>query len=204
MPTNEQREMKSRTTPPEQRAQEKPGVAGSDPTARTPARRESRRELTTRDPFFGGRSGLFDTRDIWKRLFDPFDRSPFASLSPWTGLSPTRRGDLANWMPQIESFQRGDEFVVRADLPGLDREDITVDVQDDALVVQGERHNEHEHEEEGSYASERSYGQFCRVIPLPEGAIADSVKATFKNGVLEVVTKAPPHEVRRGRRVEIA
>ena len=49
----------------------------------------------------------------------------------------------------------------------------------------------------------RTYGRFCRMVPLPEGAISDSAKASFKNGVLEVVLQAPPHEVSRGRRIEI-
>ena len=53
------------------------------------------------------------------------------------------------------------------------------------------------------FRSERSYGSFCRVVPLPQGAIADSAKATFNNGVLEIVVQAPSFDVRRGRRVDI-
>ena len=71
-------------------------------------------------------------------------------------------------------------------------------------MIQGERSNEHKDEREGYYATERSYGRFCRVIPLPEGAITDSVRASFTNGVLEVATKAPPVEMSRGRRIEIS
>ena len=140
--------------------------------------------------------------------FDLLDRLPFGFWAPpgaATRSNWSRSTDAMNarWNPEIETFQRGDEFVVRADLPGLDKKDVTVEVQDDALVIQGERSNEHKEEREGYYATERSYGRFYRVIPLPDGAITDSVKASFRNGVLEVVTKAPPHEISRGRRIDI-
>ena len=93
---------------------------------------------------------------------------------------------------------------MRADLPGMQQKNITVEINDDAIVIEGERSNEREERVEGYYSTERSYGRFCRLVPLPEGAIADSAKATFTNGVLEVVLHAPPHEVSRGRRLEIA
>jgi HSP20 family protein len=145
--------------------------------------------------------------DPARRWLDAFDRFAYGFWAPPGGPSRsswlTRRDNLS-WMPEIESFQRGDEFVVRADLPGLEKKDVTLDVRDDALVIQGERSNEHEEEREGYYSSERSYGRFYRVVPLPEGAIADSVKASFRNGVLEVTMKAPPHETTRGRRIEIS
>jgi HSP20 family protein len=140
--------------------------------------------------------------------YELLDRLPFGFWAPPGGVTRSnwsRSSDAMNarWSPEVETFQRGDEFVVRADLPGLEKKDVTVDVQDDSLIIQGERSNEHREEREGYYASERSYGRFYRVIPLPEGAITDSVTASFRNGVLEVVTKAPPHEINRGRRVEI-
>ena len=141
------------------------------------------------------------------RAFDPFElmRSFWGQWpmgSPWS--SPGGRSERGEWAPQIEAFQRGDQFVVRADLPGLEQKDISVELKDDALVIEGERSSEREERDEGYYSSERTYGRFCRIVPLPEGAISDSAKATFKNGVLEVVMQAPPHEVSRGRRIEIA
>ena len=107
------------------------------------------------------------------------------------------------WSPQIEMFQRGNDLVVRADLPGMTKEDVQVDINENVLSIQGERKQEHEEEREGWYRNERSYGSFYRAVPLPEGTIADSAKASFKNGVLEVVFQAPPREVSRGRRLEI-
>jgi HSP20 family protein len=109
----------------------------------------------------------------------------------------------AEWAPAIEAFQRGNEFVVRADVPGLSRDDLSVEIGDDALTIQGERKYDQEEEREGVFRSERGYGAFCRVVPLPEGAVSESAKANFKDGVLEIVVQAPSQEVRRGRRIEI-
>jgi HSP20 family protein len=110
---------------------------------------------------------------------------------------------MRGWNPEIESFQRGDQFIVRADLPGLSRDQITVNVADDTLTIEGDRRDEHEEHREGFFRSERTYGRFYRSVPLPDGALADTAKASFVNGVLEVTMQAPPREVSRGRRLEI-
>ena len=136
-----------------------------------------------------------------RRMFDQFDRWPFGSPASLFG---SQRPLLGGWSPQIDSFQRGNEFVVRADLPGLEKKDVTVEVQDGTLIIQGERTSEQEEKNDSYFMTERSYGRFQRVIPLPEGASADSAKATFKNGVLEVAVQAPPQEASRGRKVEIS
>jgi HSP20 family protein len=112
-------------------------------------------------------------------------------------------GGRGEWTPAIEAFQRGNEFVVRADVPGLSHDDLSVEVGDDTLTIQGERKYDHQEEREGLFRSERSYGSFYRVIPLPDGAVPESAKANFNNGVLEIVVQAPPQEVRRGRRLDI-
>ena len=88
-------------------------------------------------------------------------------------------------------------------MPGLSRDDLSVEIGDNALTIRGERKYDHEEERDGVFRSERSYGSFYRVVPLPEGAVADSAKAAFKDGVLEIVMQAPSQEVRRGRRIEI-
>jgi HSP20 family protein len=140
--------------------------------------------------------------EMLRRMVDPFEGGLRPSLLGFPSRGP--EGEFLNWSPQIEAFQRGDEFVVRADLPGLEKKDVTVEVRDDCLVIDGERSKDYEKEEEGYYSSERTYGRFHRTVPIPEGAIADSVKASFKNGVLEVMMKAPPREASRGRRVDIS
>ena len=97
---------------------------------------------------------------------------------------------FGEWSPAMDAFHRGSEFVIRADVPGMARHDISVEVGDDAVTIRGERKREEHEEREGVFWSERSHGSFCRVIPLPPGAISDSAKATFNNGVLEIVMQA--------------
>jgi HSP20 family protein len=117
------------------------------------------------------------------------------AASSWTGLSA--------WAPRIEAFQRGDQFIVRAELPGLKREDVRVNVTDDSLIIEGERRDEFENTHGDVYHTERSYGSFYREIPLPEGTLSDNAEASFKDGVLEVKLQAPPSEVRRGRSIDV-
>jgi HSP20 family protein len=113
------------------------------------------------------------------------------------------RATIDAWAPDVEVYQQNNDFVVRADLPGLKKDDVCIDVTDNDITISGERRQEQETEREGLYRSERSYGSFCRTIPLPEGTITDQAKATFKDGVLEVRMPAPPEQVARGRRLEI-
>jgi HSP20 family protein len=98
-------------------------------------------------------------------------------------------------------LQKNNELTIRADLPGLKRDEVSVEVGDNAVTIQGERKREHEEEREGYYRTERSYGSFYRVIPLPQGAISDQAKASFRDGVLEITMPAPP--MSKGRRLEI-
>jgi len=131
------------------------------------------------------------------RMFDDFGFGRRALLAPRVGAAEL-------WAPQIDVIQRNNELVVRADLPGLKKDDVKVDVTDGAITIQGERRADHEEERAGVYRSERSYGSFYRVVPLPEGAMTEQAKATFNNGVLEITMPAPPEQVTRGRRIEIS
>lgn len=107
------------------------------------------------------------------------------------------------WTPNIEAFDRKGEFVVRADLPGMTKDNVKVEVSDGELVIQGERKEEKELKEKGYYASERSYGAFYRALPLPDGVKADDAKATFKDGILEIVMPAAKVPEKHGRQLEI-
>ncbi len=99
----------------------------------------------------------------------------------WEADSP-----LGTWAPAIEVQEKGNDFLVRAELPGLTRDQVTVNVTDEVVVVEGEKKKEESSEKEGYYRSERSYGKFRRVIALPDGADPKSAVATFKDGILEV------------------
>lgn len=159
-----------------------------------------------------GNESLTSPFQVFRRLSDEMDRffdrafgggyvpsrndqSAGLGAGPWTGA--------AAWAPRIEAFQRGDQFIVRAELPGLRREDVRVNVTDDSLIIEGERRDEFENTHGDVYHTERSYGSFYREIPLPEGTLSDNADASFKDGVLEVKLQAPPSEVRKGRSIDI-
>jgi HSP20 family protein len=102
---------------------------------------------------------------------------------------PSFRGH-ENFSPEIDMFERNGKLVITTDLPGLNKDDVKVDVTENAVIIEGERKYEHEEREEGIYRTERSYGHFRRQIPLPEGVKTDTASANFKNGVLEITMDA--------------
>ena len=104
--------------------------------------------------------------------------------------------------PPIEVLERDGHLVVRAELPGLTKDDVHVEVTEEALTIEGERRAEHEERQGGFFRSERRYGTFRRHIPLPEGVNAEQVTATFKDGILEIAMPAPQRQG-RGRRIDI-
>src|SRR5579859_8111059 len=93
------------------------------------------------------------------------------------------------WSPQIEVCERDGKLHVCADLPGLDKDDVRVEFMENNLTIEGERRSEERDERNGW--SERSYGRFFRSIPLPDGVNADTAKASFENGVLDITFDAP-------------
>jgi HSP20 family protein len=102
------------------------------------------------------------------------------------------------WSPPIEISQHNGEYEIRAELAGLKPEDVKVEVNGDALVLEGERKLEQEEDKDGVYRTERLYGRFYRSIPLPEGANVDRARARFENGVLAVTV--PVTEVSRNHK----
>ena len=107
-----------------------------------------------------------------------------------------RQRNRRHGCPQVETFRRDDKLVVRADLPGLKKDDVKVEIDNGMLTISGQRSSEREEKRDEFYRSERSYGSFYRAIPLPEGIESDNCEATFKDGVLEVTL--PGTEARRG------
>ena len=158
-------------------------------------------------PVYGGSAGVgmnpFAAMRRWSedmdRLFQDFGfgqlgfgLSPFREIGALGGRRGAGQNEFGDWSPQVEAFRRGDNFVIRADLPGMKKDDVKVEVENNTLTISGERTDEREENREGYYRSERSYGQFYRAIPLPEGVNAEQCDATFNDGVLEVSLKATP------------
>jgi HSP20 family protein len=118
--------------------------------------------------------------DFWKR---PFGRFPFSLSWPW------KRGpwsEVGFTGPAVEIFEEKGDVVVKAELPGMKKEDIDVNITENFITLKGEKKKEEERKKEGYYYSECSFGSFERTIEIPREVQIDKARATFKEGVLEL------------------
>lgn len=128
-------------------------------------------------------------------------------LQPWEGFDElfplSRFFDRGFWQPSVDLAEKAEEFIVRANLPGMKQKDIELTVDENSLTLQGEIQEEKSGEGEHFYRRERRRGSFVRRIPLRAKIRTDAVKATFIDGVLEVRLPKVEPAVPRGRRIEI-
>lgn len=146
-------------------------------------------------------NGQVATRGAHTRRWDPFPM--FSELEAemdrlvgrrFPGIFPLRRTSSeldAGWAPSVDIFEKDGEIQVKAELPGVSKDDIEVSVEQDALVIKGERKAEEEVKKEDFYRMERFTGTFYRSIPLPEGVDEKNISATYADGVLEVHVPRP-------------
>lgn len=138
-----------------------------------------------------------------ERLFDDFVRRPWAS--PWFSMDFPRR--LRFWeeqefkTPAVEMYEEKDDLVVKAELPGMKKEDLEINVTENLLTIRGEKKKEEKIEEKGTYYSERSYGSFERCIEIPRDVQTEKAQASFKDGVLEI--RLPKTEEAKRKEVQI-
>lgn len=135
-------------------------------------RRRPARGLIPWQPFREMDTMVRNFEDIFGRSFLPV----------WRRL-PT---EARKWTPAIEVFEKEDEFVVRAELPGMKEEDVDISVADDTLTIKGEKKSESEVKEGNYYYCERSYGSFLRSITLPSNIDSKKIEASYESGVLEI------------------
>ena len=129
------------------------------------------------------------TKDM-ERMFEGFTGMAFPTFFK-TDFRPFRgEFEKMDWLPPLEVFRHNNQFIVRADLPGLTKDDVTIEVTNDVLTISGERKEEKEEKHEGFFRTERKYGTFYRQVPLPEGVLTENAMATFTNGVLEITLPA--------------
>jgi HSP20 family protein len=147
------------------------------------------------------RGGELQRRGAYPSLFgmrpaELLHANPFALMRRMTEemdrwFEGRAQGEMSLWSPAVEVTEHEGKLEVIADLPGINENDVKVEVTDEGLVIQGERKREREEKGERYYRSERSYGQFYRLIPLPENANLDQARAEFHNGELHVSIPVP-------------
>jgi HSP20 family protein len=124
----------------------------------------------------------------WEREIDRmFEEFPFLRLGRLSDFEPLRRmRESRLTVPTLDMYEEKNEVVVKAELPGMAKEDIDIKLSDSTLTLKGEKKKEEEVKEKDYYRCEREYGSFLRTVQLPAEVKADGAKATFKDGILEV------------------
>ena len=136
-------------------------------------------------------------RDMERMMDTFFDRR----MRPWWPERWLRADEMEISAPAVDLFEEKDDIVVKAELPGIEKDNIEVNVSDHHLTIKGEKKKEEEVKQENYYRCERSYGSFLRTLELPADVKADKVKAAFKNGVLEV--RLPKTEEAKAKEIKI-
>jgi HSP20 family protein len=145
-------------------------------------------------PFFRTPFGLFENmlsevENLWQKpLFRPLAR---------------RFDEDLTWVPTFDAYEQDGKLVVKADLPGLKKEDLRITLEDGALVLQGERKEEKKVEKEDYYLAECSYGSFYRRLPLAFEADFSKITAAFTDGVLEIQIPMPVKELPKPQEIPV-
>lgn len=134
--------------------------------------------------------------DPFRALLD-FPRSGFPLAAAEAEADPATRP----WAPVVDIFEKGDDVVIRAEIPGVAKEDVSVAVEDGVLTLSGERKTDEEYEDANAYRRERFFGRFSRSFTMPETVDIERIEARFKDGVLEV--RVPKVERVKPRKIEI-
>jgi HSP20 family protein len=158
--------------------------------------------MTRRQDYSPSRDAFsFSPFAMMRRLSEEMDRAFSSNFGLSRGLSGF--GDQSAWAPAVEVRERDGNLEINAELPGLNKEDVKVECTEEGIIIEGEKRREHETNEGGYHRSERTYGRFYRMIPLPEGAQSDKAQAQFKNGVLEIKVPVPQQQQRKSRQIPI-
>ena len=135
-------------------------------------------------------SGLTDLQDEIDRLFG----APLSELAHTSQL-------LSGWTPAFDLYEDKDNFYVKAELPGMKKEEIDLSLHDGSLSISGERKQETKVEEAEVYRAERFFGKFQRTVTLPTPVAVDRVKAEYKDGLLMVTL--PKTEEAKPKRIDV-
>jgi HSP20 family protein len=122
-------------------------------------------------------------------------------VNSWAGGEGTGNGGSRSWVPSVDVWETDSEVVYAFDLPGIPEDKISVEVEEGALTVSGERERTEKTEDDRFYRFERRFGSFARTIGLPQGVKEDAIKADYRDGVLEI--RVPKPEQAKPRRIQI-
>jgi HSP20 family protein len=140
---------------------------------------------------------MFDDMD---RMFHQFFGRPFG-LMRWPKMFWPE--ELDSGFPSVDIFEDDKNVTVKAEMPGVKKEDLDVNVTEEAITISGEKKKEEKVHEKNYYRYERSYGSFRRTLPLPAGVQSDKAKAKFKDGVLEIKVPKSPAAIKKERKIAI-
>ena len=140
---------------------------------------------------WSGFGRLSNLRDELDRLFE----------SPWAELAGTSQL-LSGWTPALDVYEEKDNYVVKAELPGMKKEDIEVSMHGESLSISGERKSEMKEEEGEICRAERYFGRFQRTVTLPAAVAADEVKAQYKDGILTITL--PKTEEAKPKQIDVS
>lgn len=155
------------------------------------AKRESR-GLVKAEP-----SGRFPVSWDMDRWFEDFFRRPLSSIMPRFPM------EEAEFSPAVDVYEEGKDVVVKAELPGMKKEDIEINLTRDTITLSGEKKQEKKTEKKGYYRYESSYGSFRRSMDLPVDVQTDKVKASFKDGVLEIRMPKTEEAIKKEVKIKI-
>jgi len=157
-----------------------------------PATREGGSQPVSSDPV----TSLHDRMD---RLFDDFYRQ--FGLSQWPALSGGITEDF--FRPSVDIKESDRHYTLHVDMPGVEKDDVKVELEGDALVIRGEKQQERDDSDDNYHFVERRYGAFQRILDLPADARADDLRAKFRNGVLTITIGRDPEQAGSSRRIEV-
>ncbi len=147
-----------------------------------------RKEKATQGPLDFMRTGLDDLFDNFFREFD---------------FAPSSLARSSSFIPRMDITGNDKEYKISAELPGLSKENVDIELNEDMLTVKGEKKSEIKEEESGRYHVERSYGTFSRTVRLPNDIDVDSVSADFKDGVLNITLPKSKEAKEKSKKIQI-
>ena len=137
-----------------------------------------------------------------ERWFDELIRRPFSFFGP-SWFPRVRMPEFEEISPSVDIYEEGDDVVVKAELPGMKKDDIEVTITDDTITISGEKKREEKVEKKNYYRYERSFGSFTRSFRIPVDVQTDKAQASFKDGVLEIKIPKTEEAKRRTKKLQI-